>query len=71
MSTAATYKGSMQSDGTNDQLLPLRPKRECIACHKEYDRQATHLYRPLGIFENYCLCEECLHKDKHGWGDQH
>ena len=54
-----------------DKLLPLKPKRECISCHKEYDRKATTLFRPLGVFENYCLCEECLHKDKHGWGDQH
>jgi hypothetical protein len=71
MSTASAYKGSMQSDGTSDKLLPLKPKRECISCHKEYDRAATTLFRPLGVFENYCLCEECLHKDKHGWGDQH
>lgn len=71
MSTATPYKGSMQSDGQHDQLLPLKAQRECIACHKQYDRAATHLFRPLGIFENYCLCEECLHKDKHGWGDQH
>ena len=71
MSTATGYKGSMQSDGKNDQLLELKPKRECISCHKEYDRKATTLFRPLGVFENYCLCEECLHKDKHGWGDQH
>jgi hypothetical protein len=71
MSTATGYKGSMQSDGKNDQLLALKPTRECISCHKEYDRNATKLFRPLGVFENYCLCEECLHKDKHGWGDQH
>jgi len=69
--TAPKHKISMQSDGKNDQLLPLRPERECISCHKTYDRKATHLFRPLGVFENYCLCGECLHKDQHGWGDQH
>ena len=70
MSTA-TYKGTMQSDGKNDDVLPAKPKRECISCHKEYDRAATHLFKPLGVFENYCLCGECLHKDQHGWGGQH
>jgi len=71
MTSATAYKGSMHSDGSKDQLLPLKPKRECISCHTEYDRNATTKFRPLGVFENYCLCEECLHKDKHGWGDQH
>jgi hypothetical protein len=72
MSTPArAYKGSMQSDGKNDALLPLKPVRECISCHKEYDRKATNLFKPLGVFENYCLCEECLHKDQHGWGGKH
>jgi hypothetical protein len=70
MSTA-TYKGTMQSDGKNDDVLPPKPKRECISCHKEYDRAATHLFKPLGVFENYCLCGECLHKDQHGWGGKH
>jgi hypothetical protein len=69
--TAPAYKGSMQTDGSGDELLPTRPARECIACHKEYDRNATNLFRPLGIFENYCLCEACLEKDQHGWGGQH
>jgi len=69
--TAAKYKGTMQSDGRNDELLPQKPQRECVSCHKLYDRKATHLFRPMGMFENYCLCEECLHKDKHGWGGQH
>lgn len=68
---ARTYKGSMQSDGKSDQLLPLKPKRQCVSCLREYDRTATTLFRPLGVFENYCLCEDCLYKDKHGWGDHH
>jgi len=68
MSTAAEYKGQMQSDGTNDELLPLKPTRMCICCMKEYEREKSELYRPLGVFENYCICEDCLYKDKHGWG---
>ena len=61
-------RGSMFSDGTRDELLPERATRQCISCQKEIDRKRTDLYRPLGVFANYCLCEECLHKDKHGWG---
>jgi hypothetical protein len=68
MTEAQTRKGSMQSDGTRDELLPLRPTRQCICCQKFYDRADEKAYRPLGVFENYCLCEECLYKDKHGWG---
>jgi hypothetical protein len=26
------------------------------------------LFKPLGVFHNYCLCEECLDKDMNGWG---
>jgi hypothetical protein len=62
------YKGSMISTGERDELLPERPTRQCISCLKEYDRTQTHLFRPLGVFHNYCLCEDCLDKDKHGWG---
>ena len=49
-----------------DQKLPLRPEVECILCNTRYDRKETGKYRPLGAFENYCLCEACLHKDKYG-----
>ena len=27
-----------------------------------------NLFKPLGVFHNYCLCTECLDKDKNGWG---
>ncbi len=49
-----------------DEKLPLSPEVECILCSKRYDRRQTGTYRPLGVFENYCLCEACLHKDKYG-----
>lgn len=68
MSSQAEYKGEMQSDGTRDELLPLTSTVQCISCTKDYDRKATTLYRPLGVFANYCLCEACLYSDKHGWG---
>jgi hypothetical protein len=58
----------MTSTGEHDELLPERPTRQCISCLKEYDRTQSHLFRPLGVFHNYCLCEACLDKDKHGWG---
>ncbi len=45
----------------------VRPTVECIICLRQYDRQRTDQYRPLGVFENYCLCEDCLQKDKVGW----
>lgn len=62
------YQGSMTTSGQNDELLPERPTRQCISCLTEYDRTQTLLFRPLGVFHNYCICEECLTKDKHGWG---
>jgi hypothetical protein len=68
MTTQTRYQGQMQSDGTRDELLPLNPTVQCISCLKNYDRKDTSRYRPLGVFANYCLCEDCLYKDKHGWG---
>jgi hypothetical protein len=62
------YKGSMISSGTQDELLPEKPTRQCISCFREYERRATHLFKPLGVFHNYCICEDCLAKDQHGWG---
>jgi len=62
------YKGSMISTGSNDELLPLKPTRQCVSCFQEYDRTKTNLFRPLGVFDNYCICESCLDKDMHGWG---
>ena len=71
ISTGPAYRGSMHSDGSNDDLLPEKPVRQCIMCNKEYARADTQLFRPLGVFANYCLCEECLYRDKHGWGGKH
>ena len=62
------YKGSMTTTGENDDLLPERPTRQCVSCFKEYDRNKTELFKPLGVFHNYCICESCLDKDRHGWG---
>lgn len=71
ISARPAYKGSMQSDGSKDELLPPSPMRQCVSCNKQYDRKDEHLFRPLGVFANFCLCEECLYKDKHGWGGKH
>jgi hypothetical protein len=62
------YKGSMTTSGEHDDLLPERPTRQCVSCFKEYERNKTHLFKPLGVFHNYCICESCLDKDRHGWG---
>ena len=62
------YKGSMTSTGENDELLPEKPTRRCVSCFNEYDRKKANLFRPLGVFHNYCICEDCLSKDMHGWG---
>lgn len=62
------YKGSMITNGKNDELLPERSTRQCVSCFKEYDRNRSDLFKPLGVFHNYCICEACLDKDRHGWG---
>ena len=62
------YQGSMTSTGENDELLPEKPTRQCLSCFKEYDRKQTTLFKPLGVFHNYCICEVCLSKDMNGWG---
>ena len=56
--------------GTGLWVLPEKPTRQCVSCFKEYDRTKTALFRPLGVFDNYCICESCLEKDMHGWGLQ-
>ena len=38
------YKGSMISTGSNDELLPQKPTRQCVSCFKEYDRTKTNLH---------------------------
>ena len=68
MNERREYKGQMQSDGTRDELLPLKPTVQCVSCQNDYDRADTSKYRQLGVFANYCLCEACLYKDQHGWG---
>jgi hypothetical protein len=35
MSAQSGYKGEMQSDGTRDELLPLKPVVQCISCQKD------------------------------------
>lgn len=62
------YKGSMISHGTNDELLPEKPTRQCISCFAEIDRNKPELFHPLGVFHNYCVCRVCLDKDMNGWG---
>ena len=62
------YKGSMTTSEKNHELLPERPTRQCVSCFKEYDRNKADLFKPLGVFHDYCICEACLDKDKHGWG---
>jgi hypothetical protein len=62
------YKGSMTTTGQNDELLPEKPTRQCVSCFVEYDRTKTDLFKPLGVFHNFCICETCLSKDKNGWG---
>lgn len=51
-----------------DEKAEMRPAVQCILCMREYDRRETDKYQPLGVFDNYCLCEDCLHKDKTSWG---
>ncbi len=47
----------------------LSPTVKCLLCTQEYDRKDTEKYRPAGVFENWCLCEDCIHKYKtSGWG---
>jgi hypothetical protein len=41
----------------------------CIICDRDYDREDRSKYRPAGIFEDFCYCEECLRKEKQGWGE--
>lgn len=60
-------RNSMRPPSGEDELLPLRPLRQCICCEKSYDRTQTSLFQPVGIFENYCLCNECLSKERQGW----
>ena len=40
---------------------------QCILCDRDYERNEIDKYRQLGEFENYCLCEDCLGKEKTGW----
>jgi len=49
------------------QQTDVRPLVQCLLCMRDYDRMQKEKYRPLGIFVNYCLCEDCLDKDKTGW----
>ena len=49
-----------------NEKLPLLGAVRCVLCSREYRREETEKYRPLGAFENHCLCERCLYKDKHG-----
>ncbi len=50
-----------------DQQVEARPLVQCILCMRDYERKDAEKYRPLGAFVNYCLCEDCLKKDKAGW----
>ena len=61
------YKGSMSTTGENDELLPEQPRANASAASRNMT-VSRQLFKPLGVFHNYCLCAECLDKDKHGWG---
>ena len=39
----------------------------CIVCDREYSRTDVDKYQPLKHFEDSCICQDCLNKEKYGW----
>jgi len=42
---------------------------QCIMSLEYFKREDTHLYRPLGVFEKYCMSNVCLYgqEEKPTW----
>ncbi len=41
----------------------------CITCNRTYPRAERAAYESLRYFENYCICTDCLKKERVGWGE--
>ena len=41
-------------------------KRICVLCENEFDNTQDNLFKPLKYFDDRCLCNECLRKEKEG-----
>ena len=48
-------------------MLENKSFRQCIVCEKKYSLSQNELFMPLLNFDDACICNECLKKEKEGW----
>ena len=47
-----------------------KKKRVCVLCENGFEKTQDDLFKPLKYFDDRCLCNECLRKEKEGYWEK-